>query len=230
MLAALPKAPERYNPRRYPDRAIQRRNTIVGLMRREGVISETDARLAQAYPLELAQKSEVGRARARTSSNGCASSSRSSSASGCTTKASRSTPRSTSTCSGAAERALENQLRAIEAGKYGACKHLTFEQYIARTADGGERRRQTSPYLQGAFVAMDPRNGAVRALVGGRDFDDSKFNRATQALRQPGSTFKPVVYATAIHRGLSPVARCSTIRRSPCRSSAATDWTPQNYE
>ncbi len=47
----------------------------------------------------------------------------------------------------------------------------------------------------GRFVAVDPRTGAVRALVGGRDFDDSKFNRATQALRQPGSTFKPIVYA-----------------------------------
>jgi penicillin-binding protein 1A len=53
----------------------------------------------------------------------------------------------------------------------------------------GEQTSPNSPYLQGAFVAMDPRTGAVRALVGGRDFVDSKFIRATQGLRQPGSTF-----------------------------------------
>src|SRR6476659_2033383 len=55
-LAALPKGPERYNPRKYPDRAIQRRNTIIGLMRNEGVVTDADARLAQAYPLQLARK------------------------------------------------------------------------------------------------------------------------------------------------------------------------------
>src|SRR5690349_8542647 len=59
-LAALPKAPERYNPRRFPDRALQRRNTIIELMRHEGAVSEADARLAEAYPLQLARKSEAG--------------------------------------------------------------------------------------------------------------------------------------------------------------------------
>src|SRR6185437_16970303 len=59
-LAALPKGPERYNPRRFPDRAIQRRNTIIGLMRNQGVVSDADARLAQAYPLRLARKAESG--------------------------------------------------------------------------------------------------------------------------------------------------------------------------
>ena len=48
---------------------------------------------------------------------------------------------------------------------------------------------------------MDPRTGAIRALVGGRDFDDSKFDRAVQAVRQPGSTFKPIVYSDAIQNG-----------------------------
>src|SRR3954464_3784493 len=59
-LAALPKGPERYNPRRFPERAIQRRNTIIELMRHEGAISEADARLSEAYPLQLARKSEAG--------------------------------------------------------------------------------------------------------------------------------------------------------------------------
>jgi penicillin-binding protein 1A len=86
-----------------------------------------------------------------------------------------------------------------------------------------------SPYLQGAFVAMDPRTGAVRALVGGRDFDDSKFNRATQALRQPGSTFKPIVYADAIQNGRPPSYIVDDSPVSVPQSGGGT-WTPQNYD
>src|SRR6185503_7671738 len=59
-------------------------------------------------------------------------------------------------------------------------------------------------YLQGALVAMDPTNGYVRAMVGGRDFNESRFNRATQAKRQSGSAFKPFVYAAALEAGYSP--------------------------
>ena len=128
----------------------------------------------------------------------------------------------------AAERAMENQMRAIEGGKYGAYRHLTYEQYQARgTSDEGGAA--VSPYLQGAFVAIDPRNGAVRAMVGGRDFDDSKFNRATQALRQPGSTFKPFVYSAAIQAGRSPA---TIIDDAPINlpQMDGSVWTPQNFD
>jgi penicillin-binding protein 1A len=69
----------------------------------------------------------------------------------------------------------------------------------------------------------------VRALVGGRDFADSKFNRATQALRQPGSTFKPIVYAAAIQNGRPP---SYIVDDSPVSvpNGDGTDWTPQNYD
>src|SRR5205085_7007131 len=60
MLAALPKGPERYNPRKYPDRAVQRRNTVIEVMRREGVVSDADASLAKAYPLRLGSRVESG--------------------------------------------------------------------------------------------------------------------------------------------------------------------------
>jgi penicillin-binding protein 1A len=76
---------------------------------------------------------------------------------------------------------------------------------------------------------MDPRTGAVRALVGGRDFNDSKFNRATQALRQPGSTFKPIVYSTAIQNGRSPAYILSD-EPLTVPVSGGSDWTPQNYD
>ena len=62
-------------------------------------------------------------------------------------------------------------------------------------------------YLQGALFAMDPATGFVEAMVGGRDFNESRFNRAMQAKRQSGSAFKPFVYATAIEAGYSPATR-----------------------
>ena len=130
----------------------------------------------------------------------------------------------------AAEHSLEQQLRAIEGGKYGKFPHETFEAYLGRNASGGEQGAAAiSPYLQGAFIALEPRTGAVRALVGGRDFDDSKFDRATQALRQPGSTFKPIVYSAAIQNGRPP---SYMVDDSPLEvpQPDGTSWAPQNYD
>src|SRR5215207_170753 len=226
-LAGLPKAPERYNPRRSPDRAIQRRNTIIELMRQQGVISDADASLARAYPLQLARKSESGdvapyfvewvrrqldqRFGRQLYEQGL-----------------KVYTTLDVDMQAAAERALEQQLRAIEGGKFGKFTHPTFEAYLARSGDE-ERGGPNSPYLQGAFVALDPRSGAVRALVGGRDFIDSKFNRVTQALRQPGSTFKPIVYASAIQNGRPP---SSLLEDAPLTLPQAdgTEWAPQNYD
>src|SRR6185436_6313907 len=75
---------------------------------------------------------------------------------------------------------------------------------------------------QGAFVAMTPQ-GAVRALVGGKNYAESQFNRAVAAKRQPGSAFKPFVYLTAIERGLTP----ETVRED--RPIAVKGWQPENY-
>src|SRR5262249_7005255 len=116
-----------------------------------------------------------------------------------------------------------------ESGKFGPYPHPTFEQYLATSGGAEGKSGANSPYLQGAFVAMDPRTGAVRAMVGGRDYDDSKFNRATQALRQPGSTFKPIVYSTAVQSGWSPSHLVDDVPLSVPQIDG-TDWTPQNYE
>ena len=69
--------------------------------------------------------------------------------------------------------------------------------------DGQFRLRQV-PEVSGAIVAMDPQTGRVLAMVGGFSYDQSQFNRATQALRQPGSSFKPFVYAAALDNGYTP--------------------------
>jgi penicillin-binding protein 1A len=75
---------------------------------------------------------------------------------------------------------------------------------------------------QAALIAMSP-DGAIRAMVGGRDYGDSQFNRATQALRQPGSAFKPFVYAAALEAGFAPASR---VVDGPIRIG---DWAPKNY-
>jgi penicillin-binding protein 1A len=81
---------------------------------------------------------------------------------------------------------------------------------------------------QGALIAIDNASGGIRAMVGGRDFNDSKFNRATQALRQVGSSFKPFVYTAAIDRGASPD---DTIVDAPVTfQTSSGPYTPHNYD
>jgi penicillin-binding protein 1A len=228
-LAALPKGPERYNPRRYPDRAVQRRNTVLELMRRAGIIGDAEASLARAYPLRLAKRrggtgetapyfveyvrrlldDKLGKQlyeqgfKVYTTLD--------------------------LDLQGSAERSLDRQLRAVESGQYGTFPHRTYEQYLAR-ASGSQEENAVSPYMQGAFVALDPRTGAIRALVGGRDFEDSKFDRATQALRQPGSTFKPIVYATAIQRGRPPSYIVDDAPIEFPQLDASKPWVAQNFD
>lgn len=89
---------------------------------------------------------------------------------------------------------------------------------------------QRKPKVQGALVSMDPRTGEVLALVGGYSFAESQFNRATQAQRQPGSAFKPIVYSTALDNGFTP---SSVLLDAPIvYTDDATDqvWKPENFE
>src|SRR5207245_1523344 len=87
-------------------------------------------------------------------------------------------------------RALQSQLDAIEAGVYSNGKFpgkTTYREYIESSKASAEDHGQYTQYLQGALIALDANTGYIRAMIGGRDFDDSKYNRATQAVRQPGS-------------------------------------------
>jgi penicillin-binding protein 1A len=92
--------------------------------------------------------------------------------------------------------------------------------------DGQFRLRQL-PEVSGAIVVMDPQTGRVLAMVGGFSYDQSQFNRATQALRQPGSSFKPLVYATALDNGYTP---SSVVLDGPIEIDTGTGiWAPENY-
>jgi len=93
----------------------------------------------------------------------------------------------------------------------------------------GEYRLRQIPEVSGAAVAMDPFTGRVLAMVGGFSFDESEFNRATQAQRQPGSSFKPFVYAAALDNGYTP---SSTVPDAPITIDDGSGqlWTPSNFE
>ena len=87
------------------------------------------------------------------------------------------------------------------------------------------------PEVEGAFVALDPRDGAIRALVGGFDFDKNKFNHVTQAWRQPGSSFKPFIYSAALEKGFTPA---TVVNDAPLFYDASVTgsqaWEPKNYD
>jgi penicillin-binding protein 1A len=228
LLAAIPKAPGRYNPRRYPDRAVARRNMVLDLMREQGYLSWQQAEEAKAYPLTLSARVDYGDVapyfvewvRQQMDDRFGRD---------LYEKGLRIFTTLDLDMQQTAERTLEAQLEAIEAGAYGPYPHRSMAQYAERnTGNVDNSERNYTPYLQGAMVAMDT-TGAIRAMVGGRDFDDSKFNRITQALRQPGSTFKLFVYSAALRGGHSPNEMLDDSAIS-LPMSDGTIWEPHNFE
>ncbi len=192
MLAALPKAPNRYNPRRNPVDGVQRRNLVLRVMAEAGVMGAAEAEAAAGEPIALAPPME-GRGEApyfiasvrrelrerfgeRAEIMGLR----------VHTGLDRDMQRS-------AAAALQEQLAAVERGEAG---RFTGP---ACASGGGAAAGEC---LQGLFVAVDNRSGNVLALIGGRDFATSQFDRATQARRQAGSAFKPFLFATALAAGI----------------------------
>jgi len=108
----------------------------------------------------------------------------------------------------------------------------TAEQSVTDQIKAIEERRakykklSNDEPLQGALVAMDPETGHIRAMVGGRDFDQSRFNRAVQAKRQPGSAFKPFVYAAALEAGYTPATLIEHLNDPISTLQGA--WTPED--
>jgi membrane carboxypeptidase/penicillin-binding protein len=122
-----------------------------------------------------------------------------------------------------AREALVKQIQKIESGALGKYRHPKPDSTKPLTPASGAG----SPYLQGLVVALDSRTGEVRALVGGRDYTHSNYDRATQARRQPGSSFKPFVYAAAIQQGLTLNSRIETTPIS-MEGTGAAAWRPDD--
>jgi 1A family penicillin-binding protein len=198
-LASMPRSQVLYDPIRYPDRNRERRNTVLALMAEQGMIPRAQADAAMQEPV-------------RTAPNGGAAASAPWVLDVVRIQAERAgVPvreggyRIVTTIDPklqqAAVDALAEQTAAIE--KRPGWRHPTYAQAKAKQTSAGARQ---TDYLQGAVVAVDPSTGEVRALVGGRDYQDSPLDRAVDSQRQPGSSFKPIVYAAAVAAGLPPNA------------------------
>ena len=236
-LAALPKAPGNYNPRNHPDRAVARRNVVLTLMRNQGYLTPEDCEYWKAYPLILTSR--------RTSYGDVApyfvewlrtSFLEPRFGRDLYDKGLRIYTTLDLDMQEAAERALQSQLDEIEAGAYSANGKFegqghTYREYLERGRATGDDQGPFSPYLQGALVALDTRTGYILALVGGRDFVDSKWNRVTQSVRQPGSTFKPFVYSAAVRAGW-PVDTMldDSPLNPPVIQLDSSLWQPKDYD
>jgi len=204
LLAGLAQAPTRYSPRHHIDKARARQRYVLRRMAEVGFIDKETAEKAYKARLVLAPPS---------------------------------------TFRSEAAYFLE-YVRVYLQEKYGADAMYRNEFKIYTTIDerlqeaayealtkGVRRIEEANKYkgLQGAMLCMDPRTGGVLAMVGGVDFGTSQFNRALQARRQPGSAFKPIVYAAALDKGKTLI---STVDDSPIEFSRSETeiWKPKNYD
>jgi penicillin-binding protein 1A len=224
MLAAAVNAPGRYSPFINPDATLRRRNLVLTLMEDQRFLAETDADRWKQEPLpETRHGTEVGQIApyfvewVRTTLEARYGHSLYSAGLRVFTSLDLEMQR-------AAQAAMDSGWARIE--RTPGYRHPT---YAATIADRNRRESPETPYLQGMFVALDPETGEVRALVGGRDFSDSKFNRATQALRQPGSTFKPFVYYSAIHNGV-PASQILYDAPLVIDMPDGSTYSPRNYD
>jgi len=229
LLVGLLKAANRYDPFDHPQRALRRRNLVIRSLLAWGKISKSMADSLKALPLELNPNVEAkGEAPYFTE------------------QVRRYLERKygeemlyrgglsvyTTLDLGmqrAAEEAMGRNLDKLQA-KIERAHPLTDTVYTTSLPDStakGERREYKK--VQGALVAIETGTGFIKALVGGRDFTESEFNRATQAKRQPGSAFKPFVYTAAIDNGFKPT---DIIYDTPIvlNDEKRGLWRPENYD
>lgn len=222
MLAAIPNRPAYYNPLRNPENALQRRNLVLDLMVRQHFLTTEEGEEWKAWPLPDSQAE---------SRDGAA-------------------PYFQEwvrqilddrfgdllyrgglmvyttldlDMQEAAQASMEQGWADIEARP--GFRHPRYEDYEELTEPFGS---PDAPYVQGVFIALDPHDGAVRALIGGRDFRHSKFNRAVQAQRQAGSSFKPFVYTAAVAGGI-PGSHVLVDAPVVLPQVSGEEWMPQNF-
>jgi len=210
MMAGLPKAPSGYSPRRDRSRALARREVVFSVLSRDRVMPADLIARARATPLVVKRSTWEP-------------------------------PRNVDSWAAEAVRAVLDSLRKVgeipaKLADGNLVVHSTFDR---RAQTAGERAVGWGAYqvdqqrddggarTQGALVALDPNTGAIRALVGGRRVERGGFNRAIRAQRQPGSAFKPFVYAAAIMHGYTPATMVEDVPVSV--GSGRELWTPANY-
>lgn len=213
LIAGLIKGPNTYSPTRHPEQAAQRRNVVLQRLREEGVLSEDAWREAVNRPVQVALPQDVLTD---------------------------------------APYFVDYLLRQVEEGTglglpEGARVYSTLDAYIQRLATEALQKglaklehaypalKESEPSLQGAVLVLEAQSGHVLAMVGGRDYRVSQFNRAVQARRQAGSLFKPFVYLAAFEasrsEGTSGVTPATLLADEPVTfESGIGPWSPQNYD
>jgi penicillin-binding protein 1B len=214
LLAGMIRSPNRYNPYKYPDVAFERRNQVLKSMVEAGVISEVEGARAMAAELKVApQKGRIDASEAPYFVD-----------------------------------YAQNQLADIIADTSAAERlriYTTIDMDLQRAAyaalvkqlaalDKVQAKRYPPGTLQAALVAMKADTGEIVAMVGGRDYEKSQLNRVTDAMRQPGSVFKPFVYATALNTAYDPVPRvitaATTYKDEPTTFSVGNQqYSPGNF-
>jgi len=207
LLAGLPPSPARYSPLTHPDRALARRKLVLRAMLRDGQITREQYEETVNAPLELnPQKSGLAKAPYF----------------------------SELVRQFVVERYGQNMLYRGGLEIRTTLDYQTQLQAEKAVKEGLERLSQeikppVEERPQGALVALEPGTGRILALVGGEDFQISPFNRATQALRQPGSSFKPFIYTAAIEHGFTQADRLWDAPITFNLPGQAEPWEPQNY-
>ena len=208
MLAGLPKAPSNYSPFLHYDKAKQRQIYVLTRMMEDGYISQEEMEKASAAPLKLRPIKPKDKVAAY----------------------------------------FVETVRRYVQEKYGAdvlykeglsiytTLNLSAQKYARDAVEKGlaeleDREKYKRGLVQGALFCMDVKTGAIRAMVGGRDFNKSEFNRATQSRRQPGSAFKPLIYTAAFDKGLNPSTRFvdSPISLEDVSQEGGL-WKPKNFD
>ncbi len=208
LLAGIPKSPGRYSPLAHPDDARMRRDLVLERMAAEGYITPNEAKRAKTEALPDRRAGDYG---------------------------------------GLAPYFVESIVRKVTK-RFGRKKiyeggltlHTTLNTRIQQIAHKAlleglgriETRQSNLPAepLQGAVVVLAPESGAIQAMVGGRSYADSQFNRAVQAKRQPGSAFKPVVFAAALRSGHQPSDLLMDLPINYTDANTGKSWTPQNFD
>jgi 1A family penicillin-binding protein len=217
VLAGLPKAPNLYSPLQNPAKAKERRDYVLSRMQKERFISPSQAQAAQRQRVIVSPMfKDRGLAGAFVDY---------------------------------VRDQLEQRLGRTALVKGGLRIYTTLDLGMQREANQAlqegladiEKRQMPKqkaapsaapPPLEGALVSLDPVSGEIRAMVGGRDYAKSQFNRAVQARRQPGSAFKPFIYAAALEQGftLASLLEDFPVSYSIPQNGKMVDWSPENYD
>jgi penicillin-binding protein 1B len=210
-LIGMIQAPTLYDPRRHPDSCRKRRDIVLGVMKHAGVIDDAAYTAAVATPIQIIKPPGLRRA-----------------------------PYFTDYVT-----AFVNRIPGFDGHLEGLKVYTTLDTVLQSDAVDAVtdnvaqleknhrrlRRVKTDEKLQTSLVALDADTGAIRAMIGGRDYSESQFNRAANAQRQPGSAFKPIVYLAALDPDRAPFSPPLTLASIlPDEPATYNGWTPANYE